>query len=304
MQETSPVGESPFDSGATPTPDLSLPMAQGHVIAFDVLPNGGASPTRSTLAPGDMVIANWDAEGASVELCMINHHGIPENCEQDLPLSGTRELTLKATDPVADHWVDIQITARGDLAHETVSARVFIRCRFAWFADGLSPWCPVAEAEATEGFNLQAFEHGPVTYQSGPDHLTATILYDDGTFWSYSANGVMQPTGNPVSAPAGLITPDESLLALWQGELEGLANFDGETAWGWATGVPVPYTRLYQCAFSPEGQYDGIGPCYESLPNGRIIEWASSPEGEMIRAETGGAAIFIWTGTYNWLAAP
>lgn len=255
---------TPLPGTATPTPDFNSGLAYGEIISFSVLPVEAQSREWRQIGPGDSITISWEAKGTSVMIDIDNAGVSFGDGKQNLPLKGSLEWTLRNTDPVADHWVDVRLSARGEINDATQTIRLYVRCHYQWFQAGLSTWCPgqwVDERAAT----AQNFEHGVIFSWSPADF---TVMLDSGVYrWYFWGYGMPDPTADTstLSPPSGLFVPDQLFVALWLGKYAGAEDL--RALLGWATSAPDEFTWKSQCEKTPN---DISAICYSIAPSGKV----------------------------------
>jgi hypothetical protein len=272
----------------TPTPDLTSSTAQGKVNTVQVEPVQLADPAWRQLGPGDSYTIAWDVEQATeVRLC-VNGLAASE-CIDDLPLQGTQSLTLRAADPVADHWVDVVVEARGTIHSDQQTLRLYPRCHYQWFQTGLSTWCPSAAAIDDEVL-AQHFQNGWMISQRGSSLITVLV---DTTMAGRVYNFLPERdlTALTLTPPDGLYRPHDTFAALWAGQYHGAE--DVRELLGWATDSAFTYNYHSQCDKRPQGDANR---CFERRPDGQALAWTDFAAASPDRNNEG---IAISTGSYQ-----
>ena len=142
-----------------------------------------------------------------------------------------------------------------------------LKCQTEWFQDGLSEWCPYANAyDVVEDAVYQAYEGGEtVSYRN-----LSRVIFDEpaNSCRDYVSGEQLNPGVDVPDPPDGQFEPEPSFAHLWLGSLPGTEGLRERL--GWPIAPPESFVMVQQC----ERTRDGLGRCFVSMPDGRIL----SPE--------------------------
>ncbi|MBI5880117.1 MAG: hypothetical protein HZB53_20910 [Chloroflexi bacterium] len=245
---------------ATVTRPLPTPFPVAKVLSFT------ANPT-TTNAIGDQITFTWQATGQQAQLCPLFGPGPVDSQCVDVPLSGTRMITVTEADL---QWVGYVLRARSGGLSELASVRVFMQCRGfrEWFMANPPLRCPVNTAQFSQAA-FQRFDHGFMVWTAQPDAFT---VFNDGTpqtVDTYTAVR-LKPGASPdnrtgETPPAGRFEPLSGFGMLWRGEFVDVPA--ARARLGWALEREYAFTSGHQCELTA---YPRLWNCYLGGPNEKV----------------------------------
>lgn len=250
-----------------------------------------AASEYTIVDPGAAVTLSWAFEGEYGTICeRITPRPLSDTCYQDLPSSGSLEVTVPAEARGAiGYFLYVQANEVVEDAMVILSLSAERGCEYAWFF-GNAEYAhkPLLECPSSEPVEIrpqaQLFEKGLMLRLEdatlGEDAWLIALLPQEGGFYSLGFEPVvdswtpgMPETDAALSPPEGLFQPSRGFGMLWRGEIEHRPmgesqTLDGEGVLGWATGNVLEYDAAYQCLESTHGRARS---CFIGGPDGNVL---------------------------------
>jgi hypothetical protein len=289
-----PVKDNPaytdVSGQVTPLPEPP-PSGDGIIQLFEV-------SSETTIAdPGVTVTLKWAFEGESGAICeQITPRPLSDTCYQDLPSSGSLEVTVPAEARGAIGYF-LYAHAGGQVEDALVILPLSAErgCEHEWFF-GSADYehkplleCPISEPVEIRP-QIQLFEKGLMLRLDGVglegDAWLIALLSQEGDSYSLGFDPVldawmpdMPETDAALTPPEGLFQPSRGFGMLWRGEIEYLAmvdvlTLDGQEVLGWATGNVFEYDAVYQCY---QGTHGRALACFMNGPEGQVLPMPVNP---------------------------